>query len=160
LFRGKWRIIDLDDSIPFFNSEPAFSKLVSKDLWAIILEKAWAKIYGSYKAIEAGFPEEPLHDLTGAPVHHLHLQHRSFNRDREWKYLLKASKLEYSMIASSRERLTYTTQSSSNGIVHGFPYTFLNATYINWGGELKKIVQLRNPWGNTEFTGKWSIYDP
>lgn len=25
-------------------------------------------MYTSYKRIEAGYPEEPLHDLTGAPI--------------------------------------------------------------------------------------------
>lgn len=47
--------------------EPAFSSSVDGGLWVILLEKAWAKIYKSYKKIEAGFTIEVLHDLTGAP---------------------------------------------------------------------------------------------
>ena len=39
----------------------------------MLLEKAWAKLYGSYKQIEAGFAQEPLHDLTGAPIKHIFL---------------------------------------------------------------------------------------
>jgi calpain-15 len=34
----------------------------------MILEKAWAKLYGSYGRIEGGFMTEVLHDLTGAPT--------------------------------------------------------------------------------------------
>ena len=50
-------------------------------------------MYGCYKQIEAGFPEEPLHDLTGAPIKSIFLKKRSFNEEETWAYLLKASKL-------------------------------------------------------------------
>lgn len=73
--------MDLDDSVPFVFSTPAFSRSVEGELWVILLEKAWAKLYGSYKQIEAGFPDEPLHDLTGAPIKHLFLTHKSYKTD-------------------------------------------------------------------------------
>lgn len=34
----------------------------------LILEKAWAKLFGSYAKIESGFCREALRDLTGAPT--------------------------------------------------------------------------------------------
>lgn len=54
--------------VPFINDHPAFSNSVNEGFWVILLEKAWAKTYKSYKQIENGYPEEVLHDLTGAPV--------------------------------------------------------------------------------------------
>jgi calpain-15 len=36
-------------------------------LWVLLLEKAYAKKYGAYDKIEAGFTNEALRDLTGAP---------------------------------------------------------------------------------------------
>lgn len=33
----------------------------------MILEKAYAKMYGRYEKIEAGWPGDSLRDLTGAP---------------------------------------------------------------------------------------------
>jgi hypothetical protein len=66
------------------------------------MEKAWAKLYGSYKHIEAGFPEEPLHDLTGAPIKHIFLnRHNPKLEEENWKYLIEASEREYAMVASS-----------------------------------------------------------
>lgn len=49
---------------------------------------------------------------------------------------------------------------SKNGVHQGHAYTFLNALYLNLGGRQERLVQLRNPWGVGEFTGKWSDYDP
>lgn len=60
--------IDMDEYVPFIGSSPAFSKSTDQELWVLLLEKAWSKLYTSYKRTEAGYPEEPLHDLTGAPI--------------------------------------------------------------------------------------------
>lgn len=56
LYRGKWKRIHLDDMVPFIKERPAFSAASDNALWVILLEKAWAKLYGSYKQIEAGYP--------------------------------------------------------------------------------------------------------
>ena len=39
------------------------------EIWAMIIEKAYAKLYGSYQNIIGGFVDEALADLTnGAPA--------------------------------------------------------------------------------------------
>ncbi len=68
LYKGKWMVIDMDEYVPCVKSQPAFSRSIRNDLWVIILEKAWAKLYKSYKRINSGLPREVLHDLTGAPI--------------------------------------------------------------------------------------------
>jgi calpain-15 len=45
----------------------AFSRSYDKELWVLILEKAYAKAYGGYLPIEGGDPCYALRDLTGAP---------------------------------------------------------------------------------------------
>lgn len=65
---GEEREIVIDDYIPCYRGEPAFSKSNGDELWVILLEKAWAKVHGSYERIEAGFAENVLRDLTGAPT--------------------------------------------------------------------------------------------
>lgn len=57
LYRGKWLTIDIDDYIPYLYDLPAFSIAVEGELWVMLLEKAWAKVYSNYKRIDAGFPE-------------------------------------------------------------------------------------------------------
>ena len=34
----------------------------------LIIEKAWAKVFGNYQRIEGGSPGEALYPLTGCPV--------------------------------------------------------------------------------------------
>ena len=145
LFKGKWVTIDMDEYVPYLYGKPAFTKAKDNELWVVLLEKAWAKLYTSYKRIEAGYPEEALHDLTGAPIKQLYFQHSSFDKERDWQYLVEASKLEYSMVSSSMPGSD--TNKSYSGVVQGHAYTFLNATYLRVGGQTERIVQLRNPWG-------------
>ena len=157
LFKGKWMTIDMDESVPYLYDKPAFTKSIDNEFWVILLEKAWAKLYTSYKRIEAGYPEEALHDLTGAPIKQIYMKHESFDKEGDWNYLVMASRREYSMVASSLPGSD--TNKSMSGVVQGHAYTFLNATPLNAGGQQERIVQLRNPWGKGEFTGKWSDHD-
>ena len=57
----------MDNFIPCLYGSPVFSKANSNELWVIILEKAWAKLHGSYERIESGLCSEVMRDLTGAP---------------------------------------------------------------------------------------------
>ena len=65
----------MDDRFAWSNGQWAYAKIVNdSELWPLILEKAWAKLSGSYKNTEAGWPSRVFHSLTGAPVHNY--QHR------------------------------------------------------------------------------------
>ena len=44
-----------------------FSKANGNEIWVILLEKAWAKLHGSYEIISGGDTSYTLRDLTGAP---------------------------------------------------------------------------------------------
>ncbi len=61
--------IIVDDFFPTKQNQLAFSKANGPELWVLLLEKAWAKLHGSYARIEAGDPAETLRDLTGAPAY-------------------------------------------------------------------------------------------
>lgn len=51
--RGVATEVCIDDWVPVYadSGRPVFSKLVSKSVWILLLEKAWAKLKGSYGAI-------------------------------------------------------------------------------------------------------------
>lgn len=57
----------LDDFIVCKNAQPAFSKAAGCEIWVLLLEKAWAKIHGSFHRIIGGMSHLTMRDLTGAP---------------------------------------------------------------------------------------------
>lgn len=68
---GIWTQIMMDDYVPVKPVRGgvtlAFSRTYDKELWVLLLEKAYAKAYGGYLPIEGGDPCYALRDLTGAP---------------------------------------------------------------------------------------------
>ena len=57
----------IDDFIPCIDDVPAFSSHSNGDIWILLLEKACAKINGSYEQSKISKPHHILRDLTGAP---------------------------------------------------------------------------------------------
>lgn len=52
---GERQTVIIDDHIPCdSDGEPCFSKANGNELWVMLLEKAWAKIHGSYERIIGG----------------------------------------------------------------------------------------------------------
>jgi hypothetical protein len=54
---------------------PAFCAAPNRQIWACLIEKAYAKAHGSYHQLTGGFIAEALQDLTGAPTETIVFQH-------------------------------------------------------------------------------------
>lgn len=69
---GMWETVITDACFPINQyGHFLFAKPHNLEIWVMLLEKAWAKIYGSYENIHAGFNDEGLTALTGAPCEQL-----------------------------------------------------------------------------------------
>ena len=72
IVNGRVTRIVVDDWIPTIYGKPAFAGSVSGDNpWICLLEKAYAKVNGSYDAIESGTACQMMHDISGAPTENL-----------------------------------------------------------------------------------------
>jgi calpain-15 len=76
---GKRTPVLVDSLIPTLHNEqqdkyePFSTTTFEDEIWAILVEKAWAKLHGSYQRIEGGLPSNALFALTGKPSwRHLH----------------------------------------------------------------------------------------
>lgn len=66
---GFWRTVTIDDFFPCEpKGGPIFAGSSDNELWVMILEKAYAKLFGSYYLLNGGFVNEAMLDLTGCPT--------------------------------------------------------------------------------------------
>lgn len=149
---GEWKEIVVDDKFPCYQGEPAFSKAHGDELWVLVLEKAWAKSFGSYEKIEAGFAENVLRDLTGAPSEVVH------NDDEKlWEKLLEGEKKGFVMAASAGSTKASKELLENLGLIGNHSYGVLDVRdVITESGLEDKLIKLRNPWGDFEWKGDWS----
>lgn len=171
---GVWEEIILDDLIPCKpgGRDIAFNHTVNNELWAILLEKAWAKVHGGYLNIEGGLIKEALRDLTGAPC--ITYFSQAENPEIHWKRILDAEQNHWIMCAASGDikKSGNDSRDDKTGLSGNHAYSLLAAYEIQGGhggrrlvprGEGNsnntRIVKMRNPWGKGEWTGAWSDDD-
>eukprot|EP01062_Namystynia_karyoxenos_P063439 TRINITY_DN5624_c0_g1_i1.p1 TRINITY_DN5624_c0_g1~~TRINITY_DN5624_c0_g1_i1.p1 ORF type:complete len:795 (+),score=299.89 TRINITY_DN5624_c0_g1_i1:63-2387(+) len=67
---GWWRTVTVDTFLPCMGGEPAYTYNVEQpgELWAALIEKAYAKMHGSYGRLVGGNAAEAYPDLTGFPA--------------------------------------------------------------------------------------------
>ena len=154
---GVWQRIILDEYFPsYFNGaryDLAFSKTDQRELWVILLEKAYAKAYGSYWEIIGGDPVHALRDLTGAPYDRV----EDWNDlDGSWAKIYEANGKNY-MLTCFTYSTEVTEEQKEEGIVSGHAYTILDAReVVDSRKNPQRLLQIRNPWGKFEWNGDFS----
>ena len=98
-----------------------------KELWPMILEKAYAKLYGSYQNIEAGKVSYALVDLTGGVPEQIRIEDESNDFDTFCKKVYKYYKSGYLMGAGSTANAMGDSV-AINGIVQGHAYSILEVS--------------------------------
>jgi hypothetical protein len=152
-------IVIIDTQFPQMAGNWAFVRSESGlELWPMILEKAYAKFYGSYENIEAGKVQYALADLTGGQPEQIKLETVSDNLNAFWTRIMAYFKAGYLMGAGSPEHEMGDRAVSENGIVQGHAYSILQLT--EYEGE--KLIQIRNPHGTqgAEWNGDWADGSP
>lgn len=58
---GVWNELTIDDYMPCkLDGAPIFTRTHGNELWVLLLEKAYAKLHGSYQNLQKGHPNEAL----------------------------------------------------------------------------------------------------
>jgi hypothetical protein len=119
----------VDDWIPCESpGKPAFATSKKQnELWVSILEKAYAKLHGSYEALEGGLVQDALVDLTGGAGEEIDMRSPQAQIDlasgRLWSQLLYFKQEGFLLGAGSPSGSD--VHISSSGIVQGHAYSIL-----------------------------------
>jgi Calpain family cysteine protease len=161
----------------------AFCDVFEGQLWAPLVEKAYAKAHGSYQQLSGGFIQEALQDLTGAPTETILFPGPGteslllLDRDELW------ARLE--SFASAGFLMGVATAVGGDGLVGMHAYSVLEVLTLDncaVGQQAKmteyfgkqeefirprrvvvektmvRLVRIRNPWGKREWNGAWSAH--
>ncbi|KAG5497520.1 hypothetical protein JKF63_03784 [Porcisia hertigi] len=96
---GWWRSVIVDDFVPTMSRMPVFARSFDNpaEMWVSLLQKAYAKVHGSYATITGGDTLQALADFTGMPVYRF---------DKDWEEAavneLKADALVRALVEFSR----------------------------------------------------------
>ena len=157
---GEWQTVILDDLFPCDSNDALiYSQATKKQLWVPLIEKAVAKLNGSYESLIAGQTVEGLSTLTGYPCDSVRLEANSTTNEDEidleiiWARLLSMKEFGYALGAScGRTDIKDDAVFTSKGLLPRHAYSVLNVKEV-FGNQL---IQLRNPWGRYTWTGDWS----
>ncbi|KAK4725636.1 hypothetical protein R3W88_030553 [Solanum pinnatisectum] len=159
--QGEWVPVVVDDWIPCESpGKPAFAtSRKGNEMWVSLLEKAYAKLHGSYEALEGGLVQDALVDLTGGAGEEIDMRSSEAQIDlasgRLWSQLLRFKQEGFLLGAGSPSGSD--VHISSSGIVQGHAYSILQVREVDG----HKLVQIRNPWANeVEWNGPWSDPSP
>jgi Calpain family cysteine protease len=145
---GRWKVILLDDYFPCMETELAFTRSNGEELWVLLLEKAWAKLCGSYANIIGGMPNEVFNSITPSFTENIDISLEDHNA--LWKKLKIGEEKNFLMSAGTG------TEGKDMGLEPGHAYSLFRAVEYNDKGTIIRLLQLRNPWGEGEWTGDYS----
>uniref|UniRef100_A0A7N4NH19 Calpain-3 n=1 Tax=Sarcophilus harrisii TaxID=9305 RepID=A0A7N4NH19_SARHA len=152
---GDWVDVVIDDCLPTYNNQLVFTKSNHRnEFWSALLEKAYAKLHGSYEALKGGNTTEAMEDFTGGVTEFFEIK----DAPRDMYKIMKKAIERGSLMGCSIDTIVpvqYETRMTC-GLVKGHAYSVTGLEETTFKGEKVKLVRLRNPWGQVEWNGSWS----
>ncbi|KAI4057332.1 calpain 3 [Homo sapiens] len=152
---GEWVDVVIDDCLPTYNNQLVFTKSNHRnEFWSALLEKAYAKLHGSYEALKGGNTTEAMEDFTGGVAEFFEIR----DAPSDMYKIMKKAIERGSLMGCSIDTIIpvqYETRMAC-GLVRGHAYSVTGLDEVPFKGEKVKLVRLRNPWGQVEWNGSWS----
>ncbi|XP_045393248.1 calpain-9 isoform X2 [Lemur catta] len=152
---SEWLDVVIDDRLPTFRDRLVFLHSAEhNEFWSALLEKAYAKLNGSYEALKGGSAIEAMEDFTGGVAETFLTKQAPANfYEVLEKALQRGSLLGCSLDAQNAAESEARTPA---GLIKGHAYTVTAIDQVNFRGQKIELIRVRNPWGQVEWNGSWS----
>uniref|UniRef100_A0A672G3X4 Calpain 9 n=1 Tax=Salarias fasciatus TaxID=181472 RepID=A0A672G3X4_SALFA len=171
---NKWLDVVVDDRLPTVrNNLIMLHSASNNEFWSALLEKAYAKMHGSYESLKGGSTMEAMEDFTGgvgemyetkkAPDNLFATMKKALDRGSMMGCSIdvKASSskkhpLKLNILIIVRIFNFPSEAKTATGLVKGHAYSITGLEEVTYRGRKVKLIRIRNPWGQVEWNGPWS----
>ncbi|XP_029027143.1 calpain-5-like isoform X2 [Betta splendens] len=168
---GEWVDVVIDDRLPTVNGELVYCRSNDRnEFWSALVEKAYAKMFGCYEALDGGNTADALVDFTGGVSEPLDLmenmlKENEVKRNELFERVLKVHNRGGLISCSIRASSAADMEARLDcGLVKGHAYAVTDVRRLRLGHGLLAffksdkltMIRMRNPWGEREWNGPWS----
>ncbi|XP_053677963.1 calpain-B-like [Anopheles nili] len=159
---GQWVDVVIDDRLPTDAAgKLLFGRSANEDeFWSALLEKAYAKFYGSYGALDGGTAREAMQDLTGGLTEFYQPKKMTDRVEHLWDVLCGGFEQGSLFACNLKSDPTGQNVSTKDGLLRGHSYSITKVHTVpgmQQDGAHVRLLRIRNPWGTgVEWNGRWS----
>jgi calpain, invertebrate len=159
----QWYDVVIDDRLPYLNKRQrlwsARNLFEINEFWVSLMEKAYAKLNGTYGNLAGGLPVNARFELKS------NMSMSNVAVDDLFDFIRSCIEFGSLIACSINSDQRHAESILANGLVVGHTYSITNYHILSTDDKQRVsdrgLLRFRNPWGNDiEWNGLWSDADP